>query len=65
MPEYVQAWVCSGPWSGIVYDQMIALDKLSQGCDIQSVTIVRHEDGTREHLPGTVAAEVRHHREGR
>ena len=61
---YVQAWSVTGPWSGTVYAQAIALDKLGDGCDIESLTIVRHDDGSREYLPGTVAANVHAHREG-
>lgn len=62
---YVQAWECTGEaFSGIVYTQGIALDKMGEGCDIASLTIVRHDDGSREYLPGTIATAVAAHREG-
>jgi hypothetical protein len=67
MSEYVQAWEINGPeFSGYVYDQRIALDKWTAagpGAEMRSVTIVRHADGSREYLPGTVAAEVKRYRE--
>ena len=63
-PVYVQAWECTGaPFNGYVYTQGIALDKLAAGCDIVSVTIVRHTDGSREYLRGTIASAVRELRE--
>lgn len=61
---YIQAWIVTGPWEGIVYSQDIALGKLGEGCDIVSTTMVRHNDGRREQLPGTVAAAVFSFREG-
>lgn len=62
---YVQAWECVGDaFSGIVYAQSIALDKLAAGCDIESLTIVRHANGRREMLRGTVADRVYAYREG-
>jgi hypothetical protein len=62
--QYVQAWECTGPlFSGYVYDQAIALDKMALGCDIESVTIVRHPNGAREYLRGTVASYVQKYRE--
>lgn len=62
---YVQAWECKSAngFSGCVYSQEIALDKMGEGCDIESVTIVRHDDGTREFLPGTIASYVYAYRE--
>jgi hypothetical protein len=65
MTEYVQAWECTGPFNGYVYDSGVMLDKMALGCDIVSVTFVRHADGSREYLPNTIAAEVRALREGR
>jgi hypothetical protein len=63
---YVQAWLCEGEaFSGYVYDQGIALDKMAIGCDITSVTIVRHNNGDREYLKGTIAAEVYRYREAK
>lgn len=62
--EYVQAWECTGPtFSGYVYAQAIALDKLAQGCDIISVTFVRYPDGRREVIKGAVARMVQAERE--
>lgn len=38
----ISAWECVGPkFSGIVYTQEIALDKMSQGCDIQLIHLYR------------------------
>lgn len=61
---YVQAWEVTGPWSGTVYAQSIAIEMMSEGCDVQSTTIVRHDDGSREYLPGTVASHVYRYRYG-
>lgn len=62
---YVQAWLCEGPrFNGYVYTQAIALAKFADGCDIQSVTIVRHDSGSREYLRGTIASAVAAYREG-
>ena len=64
MAEYVQAWECKGPeFSGYVYTNDIAFKKLAEGCDITAVTIVRHNDGSREYLKGCLAAAVQRHRE--
>jgi hypothetical protein len=66
--EYVQAWEITGSaFSGYVYDQGIAIDKWNAaglGAELRAVTVVRHDDGSREYLPGTLAAEVKRHREG-
>lgn len=63
---YVQAWLCQGPtFSGYVYDTEIMLDMLAIGCAVNSVTIVRHSNGEREYLPGTVASYVRNYRESK
>lgn len=67
MPKYVQVWDVNGPeWSGRVYDQSIALDKLNiagKGATMEILTIVRHDDGSREYLPGTIASAVQAYRE--
>jgi hypothetical protein len=64
MTEYVQAWLCQGgAFNGYVYSQAIALDKMALGCDVESVTIVRHGNGAREYLRGTVASYVKAYRE--
>ena len=64
MPRYVQAWqINGGPY---IYDQKLAVSKLSEapdGAEMKSVTIVRHENGGREYLPGTIASEVQKYRE--
>lgn len=69
MIKYVQSWVIEGPeWSGIVYAQDIAVTKFNEaghGASMYSQTIVRHPDGSREYLPGTIAASVQAFREGR
>jgi hypothetical protein len=66
MTQYVQAWECRGPnFNGYVYTQEIALRKLSEGCDIQIVTIIRHENGDREYHPGAIASKVKEYREGK
>jgi hypothetical protein len=63
---YVQAWECTGgPFSGYVYDQDIAIDKMALGCNIMAVTIIRYDDGAREFLKGTLAAYVKAEREYR
>lgn len=37
------AWECKGPnFDGLVYTQEIALAKLSDGCDVEMVRIMRH-----------------------
>lgn len=67
MPKYIQAWEFSGPeFNGFVYDQQVALRKLGEqrtGAMI-TITIVRHENGDREYLRGTIASEVEAYREG-
>ena len=68
MAQYVQAWEITGPkFSGYVYRQDLALSKLREagkGAEMRTTTIVRHDNGDREYLPGTVAAEVQRYREG-
>lgn len=66
MAEYVQAWeIKSSTFSGIVYDQNIAMNKWADTDDAEmySMTIVRHDDGSREYLRRTVADEVQKYRE--
>ncbi|MFJ3084350.1 hypothetical protein ACIPJG_31980 [Streptomyces halstedii] len=67
MAKYIQAWEIKSPeFSGYVYDQAIALSKWSlciEKSTMESVTIVRHEDGSREYLNGTIASEVQAYRE--
>jgi hypothetical protein len=67
MTEYVQAWEIKGDkFSGYVYNQAIALDKnaLNANGSMQSVTNVRHDDGSKEYLHGTIAEQVKHYRKG-
>lgn len=65
-PEYVQAWEIKGPhFNGYVYRQDIALRKWSDAgpdAHMQILTIVRHPNGDREYLPGTIATQVAAHR---
>ncbi len=64
MTQYVQAWKCEGDkFSGYVYNQAIAIDKMALGCNVTAETIVRHDNGDREYLPGCIAAAVQQHRE--
>lgn len=64
MTRYRQAWECKGPkFNGLVYTQEIALNKLADGCDIVSVTIIRHADGRIEFERGTIAAYAHAYRE--
>jgi hypothetical protein len=69
MTEYVQAWEIIGPeFSGYVYSQEIALFEYGHAngeATMESVTIVRHEDGSREYLKGAIASEVQAYREGK
>lgn len=62
--EYVQAWEWSAPGrpGGYAYTPQAALDRVRDGYDVQAVTIVRHADGSREYLRGTLAHEVRRFR---
>lgn len=68
MAAYVQAWeirYADRPCD-LVYDQKIALDRYSRptATEIQTLVIVRHENGDREYLPGAIASAVKAHREG-
>lgn len=57
--EYVQAWECIGPaFVGYVYSMDVMLSQLEAGCNVRTVVIVRHGDGTREYLPGALVHEV-------
>lgn len=54
--ELVQAWDCTGPnFNGYVYNQGIALEMMSLGCDIRILTIVRFHDGSRRYMSGVIA----------
>lgn len=62
--QYVQAWECVGAvFSGTVYTEAIALDKMAKGCSVTAVTIVRYPDGTREYIKGGIAQMVQAERE--
>jgi hypothetical protein len=65
---YVTAWNVISRRLGIrqtIYSQEIAVDRIAAGWDVESCTIVHHDDGRREYLDGTVAPLVYAYREGR
>ena len=62
MARYVQAWRVTFTDRPVmlVYTQSIALDFWSQpnGLKMEALTIVRHDDGSREYLEGCLASAV-------
>ena len=59
MAVRIQAWEIKSPeFSGYVYDQQIALRKWGESkgeATMEILTIVRHENGSREYLKGVLA----------
>jgi hypothetical protein len=63
VPDFIQAWEVTYPDRplDVIYDQHIALERWGNapGAEMNALTIIRHEDGTRTYMKGAIAAEVK------